>query len=189
MIFVTVGAQMPFDRLTTTVDQWAAKRGGKDIFAQIGTTEYRPTHVEWAPFLAPTEYRRRIFDADLVITHAGMGTILTTLEFGRPILVMPRRGELRETRNDHQLGTARALAEAGLITVAWNERDLLAWLGRLDLVPTPPRIASHASISLLTTVRDFIRPRTAAATGPVAGPLPAPALSREPSPAEHRRAA
>jgi hypothetical protein len=96
---------------------------------------------------------------------------------------MPRRGGLRETRNDHQVDTARALAAEGLVTVAWDEHELAAWLKRLDEVVAPARIASHASIGLLTAVRDFIRGPSTPSTGDVAGRL---------HPAEHeerRRAA
>lgn len=157
MIFVTVGAQMPFDRLTSCVDRWAADNPASDVFAQIGVTDWRPAHMDWTAMLDPADYRRRLFEADAVITHAGMGTILTALEFGKPMVVMPRRGALRETRNDHQVGTARALAAKGLVTVAWDEHQLAAWLQCLDRVAGPARIASHASIGLLTAVRDFIR--------------------------------
>jgi len=171
VIFVTVGAQMPFDRLTSCVDRWAASRGTNDVFAQIGITDWRPAHMDWATMLDPPEYRQRIFEADAVITHAGMGTILTALEFGKPMVVMPRRGTLRETRNDHQVGTARALAADGRVTVAWDEHELAAWLERLDQVEVPARIASHASIGLLTAVRDFIRGPVMPAAGSVAGRL------------------
>lgn len=165
MIFVTVGAQMPFDRLVRNVDAWAGRSGRTDVFAQIGRTDWRPSHMGWATFLDPPEYRQRLFAADVIITHAGMGTILTALEFGRPILVMPRRGDLQETRNDHQFGTARALSEAGRVSVAWNERELLSALNHPESIPQPPRVASHASYQLLTALRQFIRQD---ATSPVA---------------------
>ena len=103
MIFVTVGAQMAFDRLVRTVDEWAATRGRKDVFAQIGPTEWRPRHIEWVAFLPPEDFRKRVADATMVVAHAGMGSIITALELGKPILVMPRRGHLQETRNDHQV--------------------------------------------------------------------------------------
>ncbi len=171
MIFVTVGAQMPFDRLTSCVDRWAASCGSGDVFAQIGNTDWRPAHMDWTAMLDPSEYRQRLFEADAVITHAGMGTILTALEFAKPMVVMPRRGDLRETRNDHQVGTARALAADGRVTVAWDEHELAAWLERLDQVEVPARIASHASIGLLSAVRDFIRGPVTPAAGSVAGRL------------------
>jgi UDP-N-acetylglucosamine transferase subunit ALG13 len=157
MIFLTVGAQMPFDRLVRRVDSWAAMRGRNDLFAQIGNTALRPAHVEWTHFLDPLDYRRRLAEADVIVTHAGMGTILTALEFGRPILVLPRRADLRETRTDHQLGTAHALAEAHRISVAWNDDELLHSLDQLDQLPAPRRVTSCASLPLLTALRAFIR--------------------------------
>ncbi len=154
MIFLTVGAQMPFDRLVAGVDAWAARH---DVFAQIGLTEWRPAHMDWTALLDPGDFRQRLFEADAVITHAGMGTILTALEFGKPTVVMPRRGDLLETRNDHQFGTARVFAEAGLVAAAFNHKQLIDILGRLQDVPTPRRLPSHASLRLLTSLRQFIR--------------------------------
>ena len=157
MIFVTVGAQMPFDRLVRTVDEWAAATGRTDVFAQIATTEYEPRHVKWTAFLDPIDFRQCLFEAEAVVTHAGMGTMLTALEFGRPLLVMPRRGDLRETRNDHQFGTARAFERLGRVTVAWDEIELARALPQVDALPATSRIASHASFSLLGALRRFIR--------------------------------
>jgi UDP-N-acetylglucosamine transferase subunit ALG13 len=156
LIFVTVGAQMPFDRLVRKVDSWSATRCGTEVFAQIGDTSWRPGHMEWAPLLNPCDYRQRLFEADAVVTHAGMGTILTALEFGKPVLVMPRRGDLMETRNDHQLGTAAAFAEAGLVSVAWSERQLPHALEHLQDIAAPTRTGSHASVRLLTALHQFI---------------------------------
>ena len=156
MIFVTVGAQMPFDRLVAAVDAWASGRPD-DVFAQIGVTDWRPAHMDWTASLDPRDYRQRLFEADAVITHAGMGTILTALEFGKPIVVLPRRGDLNETRNDHQVGTARAFAQAGLVTAAWSRRDLMATLDNIDEIYAPRRLASHASLGLLGTMRRFIQ--------------------------------
>ena len=156
MIFVTVGAQMPFDRLVREVDSWSATRCGTEVFAQIGDTSWCPGHMEWAPLLSPCDYRQRLYEADAVVTHAGMGTILTALEFGTPVLVMPRRGDLLETRNDHQLGTAAAFADAGLVSVAWNERQLPLALEHLEDIAAPTRAGSHASVRLLTALHQFI---------------------------------
>src|SRR5690349_506002 len=96
MIFVTVGAQMPFDRLVRCVDHWAAGRGRRDVFAQIGPTAWRPENIEFVQFMEPPEFRARVTEAKAVVAHAGMGSIITALELGKPILVMPRRGDLRE---------------------------------------------------------------------------------------------
>jgi len=124
MILVTVGAQMPFDRLVAAVDRWVASSGYQDVFAQIGTSQYRPRHLRHERFLEPARFRNMCQKATLMVAHAGMGSIITALEFAKPILVMPRRGDLAETRNDHQIATARRFEKLGAVHVAMDEDDL-----------------------------------------------------------------
>lgn len=156
MIFVTVGHQMPFDRLVRAVDEWAANAGRDDVFAQIGETDYRPRHIEHAPKIEPAEFRRRMAEADTVVSHAGMGTILTALELGTPILVVPRLGRLMETRNDHQVATAQRFKLLGKVEVAMDETELPGALRQLDGRCRNPTIQAQASPQLLDCVRAFI---------------------------------
>ncbi|MHC4428710.1 MAG: glycosyltransferase [Planctomycetota bacterium] len=185
MIFVTVGSQMPFDRLVRCVDAWAGERGRDDVFAQIGATGWEPPHLRWTQRLDTSEFRHFLFEAEVVITHAGVGTILTALKFGKPVLVMPRSAELGETRNNHQFGTAHELAKSRRIAVAWDDLELASCLDHLDEVPVPERIPSHASLPLLSAVRRFIRP---GATIPGAHEVP-PAVPLHPERLQERKAA
>lgn len=156
MIFVTVGHQMPFDRLVRGVDAWAARASRDDVFAQIGTTDYQPEHIAYADRVGPAEFRRRIGEADAVVAHAGMGTILTALELGTPVLVMPRLGRLIETRNDHQVATAERFKALGRVEVAMDETELPGALVRLAGLQRGPTIDAKASPELLAAVRSFI---------------------------------
>ena len=111
MIFLTVGTQLPFDRLVAAVDAWAA-RGRAEVFGQIsdpGPTGYRPRHFPWVADLAPAEFEARFRAATHIVGHAGMGTIIGALGAGKPLLVMPRRAHLGEQRNDHQFATVQRL--------------------------------------------------------------------------------
>ena len=87
-----------------------------------------------------------------------MGTILTALELGTPIVVMPRRAALGEHRNDHQLATARRFAEQGSIGVAFDEAELHAALDALGGNGSAgrPRIGRHAEGPLIDALRAFI---------------------------------
>lgn len=161
MIFVTVGANTPFDRLVRTVDEWAATTGRSDVFAQIGETDYRPAHVRFARLLSPEEFRDTLARACVVVAHAGMGTILSALEFGVPLLVMPRRAALGEQRNDHQLATARRLAERGLVNVAMDETELRDRLDECARLGTAERISPVAPPPLVDFLRGFIRAEAA----------------------------
>jgi UDP-N-acetylglucosamine transferase subunit ALG13 len=156
VIFVTVGAQMPFDRLVHAVDAWAAASGRSDVFAQIGLSTSPPSHIEWTRFIEPAEFERRMQDARVIVAHAGTGSIIKALQHGRPILVMPRRADLRETRNDHQIATARRFLEQGRVHVAFDERELPERLDDIGRLTTGERLAPVASPELIAAIRSFI---------------------------------
>jgi UDP-N-acetylglucosamine transferase subunit ALG13 len=157
MIFATVGSQEPFDRLIRAVDEWAAARGRTDVLAQIGGSTFQPRHVQFTKFMDPAEFGKVMREARIVVAHAGMGSIISSLELGKPIVVMPRRAEFRETRNDHQVATAERFGAQGRIIVANNEQDLPQ---KLDLALTlgeTAGIATQASPRLIATLRTFLQ--------------------------------
>jgi UDP-N-acetylglucosamine transferase subunit ALG13 len=156
MIFVTVGTQGRFDRLIRTVDEWAGVRAKTDVFAQTGPSDYRPKHIRAEPFISPTEFRKCIESASFVIAHAGMGSIITALELGKQIIVMPRKANLGEHRNDHQTATAKRLAEQGRILAAVDEQELFEKLDHLEMLNKTERLSAQASADLIVTIRTFI---------------------------------
>lgn len=156
MIFVTVGAQMPFDRLVKAVDRWAADHHRDDIFAQIGQSHFRPQGIRYSQLLGPDEFRRQYEAASVIVAHAGTGSIITALQMGKPIVIMPRRASLMETRNDHQLATAEQFRRFESVTVAWDERELAAKLDEIDGLVGKASVGKYASPELLGAIREFI---------------------------------
>ena len=156
MIFDTVGAQMPFDRLIEAVDRWAGQHGRADVFAQTGNGAYRPHHIQHVTQMEPHAFRAKMVAPDFIIAHAGMGSILTALELGKPILVMPRRGDLMETRNDHQVATAAKLSAFGRVMVAMNELELGERLRQMAQAEPAEQIGPFASPNLLRVLRNYI---------------------------------
>lgn len=126
LIFLTIGSHEPFDRLIRAVDAWrAARPDAPEVFGQItDRADYAPSAFEWTPYLTPAEYRERCRAAELIVSHAGMGSIITALTFGKPVAIMPRRGHLRETRNDHQFATAKRFDGRDGIWIAYDESEL-----------------------------------------------------------------
>jgi UDP-N-acetylglucosamine transferase subunit ALG13 len=156
MIFVTVGSDLPFDRLVREVDGWAQRTERRDVFAQIGATDWKPTFIPYSKFLEPADFQRRLTASSIIISHSGMGTILSALSVEKPILVFPRRASLREARNDHQLATARYLSDLGKIRVALDEAALRHELNQLATLRAAPRIQAYADEGLLSALRNFI---------------------------------
>lgn len=162
MIFLTVGTQLPFDRLVRAVDAWARARGRTDVFGQIadpGPNGFRPTAFPWTANVTPGEFQARCQEATLIVAHAGMGSLISAMTHARPILIMPRQAGLGEHRNDHQLATADRLKDRPGVFVAADEATLAE---RLDALAAPTAQAGTATLRpfaddrLIATVRAAI---------------------------------
>jgi UDP-N-acetylglucosamine transferase subunit ALG13 len=157
MIFVTVGGQLPFDRLVHAVDRWAVDHPEELVFAQIGASRNPPSQIEWKRFLTHTDFLAKARSAKVIVAHAGVGSILTAMELAKPIVVMPRRAHLGEHRNDHQSATVSHLVEYG-ISVAANEEALTELLDHLSQLQQPSQRHGEHYERLL----DFLRGAIAA---------------------------
>jgi UDP-N-acetylglucosamine transferase subunit ALG13 len=124
MIFLTVGSQLPFDRLTKSVDAWASDNPDVEVFGQIGNSDYTPQNIKFTVTLNPEEYQSMIDACEIIISHVGMGTIISALDMGKPLLVMPRRAENGEVRNNHQFSTIKFVKHYKLIEVANDEAEI-----------------------------------------------------------------
>ena len=160
MIFLTIGSHEPFDRLVRAVDDWAGVTGqGARVFGQItARASYKPTYFDHAPTLTPSDYSARCAAAELIVSHAGMGTILTALQTGTPALLLPRKGSLGETRNDHQIATAKKFEGRQGLSVVMDEADLPAALDHAlsGAAKSAARLAPVADPRLIGALRDFI---------------------------------
>ncbi|UKJ07067.1 PssE/Cps14G family polysaccharide biosynthesis glycosyltransferase [Solitalea lacus] len=157
MIFLTIGTQEPFDRLIKAVDE-IAEIIDRPIIAQVAKTSYVVKNMQAHEFVSPTEFNSYFNQAKLIISHAGMGTIITALEKEKPIIVLPRIAKLGEHRNDHQLATAKSFDKLKYIHVAYNEhqlKDKLLSLLNEDLKPLH-KIGKFASKELLNSIQSFI---------------------------------
>lgn len=162
MIFLTVGSE-PCDRLVQAFDQWLLdKQYQGELFAQIADGKFQPVNCKYVRFLTPTEYREKFERSRLVVSHAGMGTIITALEMRKPLVVMPRRASLGETRNEHQLATVRHFQRSKLIIVADSEVELGPVLDRVltsGICGASHQVAASESTNCDpdSTLIDFVR--------------------------------
>ncbi|MFD0912575.1 glycosyltransferase [Methylophilus luteus] len=154
MIFVTVGTQLPFDRLVKTVDTWNAAKL-VELYLQVGPSEYKPQNAEFSVFLEPAKADQLFQQAEIIISHAGMGSILTALRYQKPIIIMPRLAAQGEHRNDHQLATCKWLGNKSGIHVAQNEMELLAILSDYQSLKGGDGISNFASPELIDNLKTF----------------------------------
>ena len=155
MILLVVGTQEPFDRLVKAVDTWVASSGYTQIFGQIANASYFPENFKYTQFIDPAEFNEKFKTASLIVGHAGMGTILQALQFSKPIIVLPRLVKYHETRNDHQVPTAKSFGKLGYVRDVYNETELFDALNnRMSIIPAPP-IGPGASETLVQSLKDF----------------------------------
>ncbi|MCH5245066.1 MAG: glycosyl transferase family 28 [Muribaculaceae bacterium] len=155
MIFVTVGTQAPFDRLIEAIDSIAPSINEK-IIAQTLKGKYIPRHIEVVDFVSPDVFAEYFNNASVVVSHAGMGTIISALTSCKPLIIFPRKAALEEHRNEHQAATARRLGELQLVNVATDASSLAAFLHNRDRLIIPDRIGLQASPALIDSIAAFI---------------------------------
>lgn len=121
-IFVTLGTIRPyrFDRLVDAVLKIVEP--SDQVTWQLGVTERSDlpgvVHTE----LPGSEMNRLMAEADVIITHSGVGSILAAMELGKSPVVAVRRGMFDEHVDDHQQYIANVVAERNLA----RELDLSA---------------------------------------------------------------
>lgn len=123
MILLTVGTQLPFDRLVRLMDEIAPSIDD-EIIAQIGWGSFVPEHMVWHRMIEPVTFERYVAEARFIVSHAGIGSLLTAERHDKPIILFPRISYLGEHRNEHQMATATMISGRPGLAVASNEMQL-----------------------------------------------------------------
>lgn len=158
-IFVTIGTQEPFDRLLQMAESIAEDKSLRITAQNCVSSKFKSETIQLVDFLNPSEYERLFNESDLIIGHAGMGTIITSLVFQKPLIVVPREYKFGEHRNDHQNSTAKFLSKEGLIQIARSKENLIELIqgyqnGTNFFKPT--NIGEFAQDSLISSLKKDI---------------------------------
>lgn len=153
MIFVTVGTQIPFDRLMRMVDEIAPQLHGEEIIAQSCDGKYMPQHFSTVRLIEPARFEEIFSRARVVIAHAGMGSIVSAMRRGKPLVIVPRQASLGEHRNDHQLATAQHFSQNCDVCVAHTAAELL---DAVRSAPVPASLPQGPSTELINAITHFI---------------------------------
>jgi UDP-N-acetylglucosamine transferase subunit ALG13 len=131
LVLLVVGTDHhPFDRAVDWVDAWAARRGSEvRVVVQFGTS-VPPVHCEGHDLLPIDELEALMRGARAVVSHGGPGTIMGARNAGVVPIVIPRRAELGEHVDDHQVRFAARLADAGQVHIARSRAGLEETLDR-----------------------------------------------------------
>ena len=117
MIFVTLGTQdKGFNRLLEAVDKEIINVIIKEeVIVQAGHTDYESKNMKIYKLLPMDEFDKYIKECNLLITHAGVGSIMTGLNNNKKIIAAARLSKYGEHNNDHQIEIATEFSKLGYI--------------------------------------------------------------------------
>jgi UDP-N-acetylglucosamine transferase subunit ALG13 len=140
MIFVVLGTwEMPFARPLAEIER-ATANGALDepVIVQCGKTAYESPRMTLVPFF-DTQALEAMYDrASLIISQAGIGSIMTGLRKHKKVIAIARRRMYDEHIDDHQLEILDVFSKTGAILPWRGEGDLESVLAKAaQFAPTP----------------------------------------------------
>lgn len=117
MIFVTLGTQdKEFKRLLEAIQKQIDLGNIKEkVVVQAGCTKFDSKDMEVFDLIPFDEFDKLISQADLLITHGGVGSIITGLKNNKKVIAAARLKKYKEHTNDHQLQIIKNFAKEGYI--------------------------------------------------------------------------
>ena len=113
MILVTLGTQkQSFSRLLEYIEKSHIK---DEIIVQAGCTEFKSKKMKIFDFISYDEMEEYVDRCDLIITHAGTGSIVGPLKKDKKVIACARLSKYKEHVDDHQLQLVEVFKEAGYI--------------------------------------------------------------------------
>jgi beta-1,4-N-acetylglucosaminyltransferase len=141
VIFATVGStQIPFERFMRALESLPGER----LLVQHGPVGPPPGAARANAFMQFPEMIESMEAAEVVVCHAGAGSILCALRAGHTPVVVPRLKRYQETVDDHQVEFSRALAAEGKV-IAVEDLDQLS----AAVASVPPRRSAEDRSGLL----------------------------------------
>lgn len=117
MILVTLGTQdKSFKRLLEKLEKELEEGKIKDeIIVQAGYTEFDSNKMLIKKLIPMDEFDNLIEKCDILITHGGVGSIITGLRKNKKVIAVARLKKYKEHTNDHQLQIIDNFTKAGYI--------------------------------------------------------------------------
>lgn len=117
MIFVTLGTQdKPFTRLLEAIEREIENGNITDeVIVQAGFTKYKSDKMKIFDLISQEDFANYMQNADLIITHGGVGSIITALNHGKKVIAAPRLSKYGEHVNDHQLQIIKCFEQKNYI--------------------------------------------------------------------------
>ncbi|MBO5349952.1 MAG: exopolysaccharide biosynthesis protein [Clostridia bacterium] len=126
MILILLGTQNnSFTRLLDAVQENINKKIITDrVIVQAGFTKFDSKDMKIFSMIDKNEFSKLQDEADLIITHGGVGSIISSIEKGKKVIVAPRLKRYNEHVNNHQIQIAKKFNRQGYVKYVINMKNL-----------------------------------------------------------------
>lgn len=156
MVFVTLGTQdKEFKRLLEHIDLEIEKGTIKEkVVVQKGNTKYESKNMELYDFLDREEYEKFIKECSVLITHGGVGSILTGIQYGKIVIAVPRLSKYKEHVNNHQVQIVESFSNSKYI-LGLKDLSLFSKVYEKSRHFKPKKFESHTE-EIIKKLEDYI---------------------------------
>ena len=157
-ILVTIGSMVEkkFTRLFKIIDELCEEKiiNGNDVVAQVGQDDYKAKYFKTFDMISDDKFKELIDNSDLIITHAGTGTVTTCLKKNKKVIIFPRMAKYDEHYDDHQLELAELFVKNNYVLCATNKLELINHINHINEFKPNKFISNNSRINKL--ISDFI---------------------------------
>ena len=156
MILIVLGTQdNSFHRLLEKVQELIDKNVIKEkVIVQAGRTKFESKEMEIYSLMPYNKLEQIMKEADLVITHGGVGSIVMALKLGKKVIAIPRLSQFNEHVNDHQIQIVDSFDKQGFLIGLIELNDLQQALERAKRFK--PKEFKSQTAHMIRLIEDFI---------------------------------
>ena len=157
MILVMLGTQNnDFHRLLDEVEKNISNGNiQEEVIVQAGFTKYKSKDMKIFDMTSKEDLEKIVEQADLVITHAGVGSIEMALEKNKKVIAVPRYKKYGEHVNDHQKEIEEEFNKRGLIIGIDNVNELAQALNKA-IHFSPTKYQKRDNTKMFNVIQTFI---------------------------------
>lgn len=152
MILVMLGTQNnSFHRLLEKIEELIKNGVIKDnVIVQAGYTKFESNNMKIFDLISREELERYQIQSDIIITHGGVGSIITSLKLGKKVIAIPRLHEYGEHVNNHQIEIVDLFNKKGYIIGCMGVEKLQEALNKVkDFKPKKYELDNHKMLNII----------------------------------------
>ena len=156
MILVLLGTQHnEFSRLLQEIENLIEIGAIKErVIVQSGYTKYKTDKMKIFDMISSEELDNLMNDADIVITHGGVGSIIRALKKNKKVIAVPRLHKFGEHVNDHQRQIVEVFSSKDYLIGVQNVEDIGEAL--IQIKQFKPNKYESDNQKMINIIDDFI---------------------------------